>query len=60
MTAARCARCGSTTADRAYIAFTGDTTECYCLYCLDERELGMALDVITLSTIIEGQAAPPL
>lgn len=46
MNTPQCARCGATTADRTYIAFTGNTAECYCLYCLDEHELGMALDLL--------------
>ena len=46
MNAPQCARCGATSADRTYIAFTGNTAECYCLYCLDEHELGMALGLI--------------
>jgi hypothetical protein len=53
VTAPQCARCGATTADRAYIGFTDDAdqAETYCVLCLSPDQLKMVTDIAALKAI---------
>lgn len=46
MNTPQCTRCGATSADRAYVGFTSNPAETYCLPCLTPEQMQMLTALI--------------